>query len=117
MTAAEWLASRTPRPPAVLADRMRAALASLPGAGPVEHGPDAYLAAAEALLAGLLRDGCDARESALDLLVADALVTYAFEAAGEEPARLAERASTAMRRIASLAGAAGDRGARAGADA
>lgn len=108
MTADEWLAARTPRPPAALAERMRAVLAAPAGAAPTEHAPEAYVAAAEALLSSLLRDGCGARASALDLLVADALVTYAFEAAGDEPARLAERAAAAMSRIAALAAGAGE---------
>jgi hypothetical protein len=65
--------------------------------------PEAYLEAAERLLGALLRDGCTSRESALDLLVADALVTYAFEAASDEPSRIIERAHRAMVRIASFA--------------
>jgi hypothetical protein len=63
---------------------------------------DACLGAAEGLVAELLRSNCTTRESALDLLTADALVTYAFEAAAETPADLARRAAEAMRRIASL---------------
>ena len=36
------------------------------------------------------------------MLAADALVTYAFEAASDEPRALAAHASEAMRRIAGL---------------
>ena len=43
------------------------------------------------------------RESALDLLTVDALVTYAFEAASREPASLAVRATNAMSQLASAA--------------
>ena len=38
------------------------------------------------MLRALLRDDCATRASALDLLAADALATYAFEAAAESPA-------------------------------
>jgi hypothetical protein len=61
------------------------------------------LSAAEHELARLLHGGCDHREMALDLLAIDALVTYAFEAAAEDPARLDARAGEAMTRIAALA--------------
>jgi hypothetical protein len=64
--------------------------------------PESYLRAAERLIEDLLQGECTSRDSALDLLAADALVTYAFEAAGEAPASLVPRATAAMRRIASL---------------
>jgi hypothetical protein len=51
----------------------------------------------------LLGDGCLTRASALDLLAVDAIVTYAFEAAADEPGRLERRASDALARIAALA--------------
>jgi hypothetical protein len=83
---------------------MHAVLVPAGAEGAPAHAPEAYLSAAETLLTHLLRDGCAERGSALDLLVADALVTYAFEAAGDDPARLARRAATATSRIAALAG-------------
>jgi hypothetical protein len=55
------------------------------------------------VLRALRREGCTCRAQALELLAADALVTYAFEAASEEPEALAARADEAMRRIAELA--------------
>jgi hypothetical protein len=102
MTLEEWLLARDPAPPGALADRLRdvVARAASPGA---EGVPEACLAAAEGLLVEMLRKGCTARESALDLLAVDALVTYAFEAAGEDPQRLDERAADAMSRISALA--------------
>jgi hypothetical protein len=62
---------------------------------------EALLRAGEQLLADVvaLREG-EAREAALDLLAADACVTWAFEAAADEPGTLAARAEDAMRRIA-----------------
>jgi hypothetical protein len=70
---------------------------------------DVCLSAAERLLATLLAANSTTRESALDLLTADALVTYAFEAAGEAPVDLTTRASDAMSRIASIGATASHR--------
>jgi hypothetical protein len=101
MTIGEWLATRTPAPPAVLLDRVRDALG--PAAGDDQsHAAHRCLDAAERIVGGLLREGRVGRESAADLLTADALVTYAFEAASDDPARLAHRARHAMTRLARL---------------
>ncbi len=94
-----WLARLDPHPPPALLERIAM---QFPGST-AEPSPEGYLAAAERLLDGLLADGCASRDGALDLLVADALVTYAFEAASVEPARIVERAQAAMNRIAGLA--------------
>lgn len=100
--------------PAALRDRLSSALAAVPAvaaAGPAR--PPAFgaaadaaacLAAGEALLAGVLSGDCASRDTALDLLAADALVTRAFERAADEPASLPALADAAMRRIALLAG-------------
>jgi hypothetical protein len=103
MTPAEWLASRTPVPPAALRARLDEALHGM--GGTTGALPEAYLQAAERLIEHLLQGECTSRDSALDLLTADALVTYAFEAAGETPESLVPRATTAMRRIAMLGAA------------
>jgi hypothetical protein len=101
MTIGEWLATRTPAPPPLLLDRVRDALGTAAN-------EDARLAAdrcvdtAVRVVAHLLRDRRTARESAADLLAADALVTYAFEAAGDDPGRLVDRAQSAMVRLARL---------------
>ena len=111
MTLSAWLDARRPEPPARLRARIDVAL------GDALHG-DAGDAAAACLRAGeqlartLLRENATSRDSALDLLAADALVTYAFEAASERPPELAARARAAMTRIAALANVsatAGDR--------
>lgn len=59
----------------------------------------ACLSAAEDALARLVRDGDDSRAGALDLLAIDALVTYAFEAAAEDPSRIDGLAMHAMARL------------------
>lgn len=94
-----WRDAVTPPPPAALAAAVESHLAS-----PDDVTPEAYVEAAERLLAALLEQGCVSRENALDLLVADALVTYAFEAASDEtPAAFIRRAHNAMVRIAAFA--------------
>ena len=101
MTLGGWLDARTPSPPAALRDRIDAVLRDdLERDAAVLF--DTCLAAAEQLVRRLLNENATARESALDLLAADALVTYAFEAASEQPDGLANRASAAMTRIAAL---------------
>jgi hypothetical protein len=65
--------------------------------------PEGCISAATTMLAPLLAHENAGRECALDLLAADALVTYAFEAASADPESLDERASAAMRAIAALA--------------
>lgn len=61
------------------------------------------LGAAREAMATLLQDGCLTRPSALDLLAVDALVTYAFESAADEPQRIDTRAHHALATIAALA--------------
>ena len=102
MTLSAWLDARRPAPPARLRARIDAALGLA-----LEHDADdaaaACLQAGEQLTRQLLRENATSRDSALDLLAADALVTYAFEAASEHPGELAARSRAAMVRIAALA--------------
>jgi len=58
------------------------------------------VSAASELLHDLLERPSAGRDSALDLLTVDALVTYAFEAAAAEPERLPDYAADAMTRLA-----------------
>jgi hypothetical protein len=97
---AAWLRARSPEPPSQLLARIDEMLAAYPAEGPPV---DALLAVAETAMTGLLRDGCLTRESALDLLAVDALVTYAFEAAADDPETLDARTTRALARIAALA--------------
>lgn len=65
---------------------------------------EALLAMSDILLASVLAASeSEARDAALDLLAADACVTWAFEAAADEPGTILERAEAAMRRIAEAA--------------
>ncbi|HEX6964574.1 MAG TPA: hypothetical protein VF166_02170 [Gemmatimonadaceae bacterium] len=101
MTVAEWLDSRTPPAPPRLHARLREALHPWAHAD-VADAPEYCLAAAEVILRHLLADESRDRARALDLLAADALVTYAFEAASDEPDTLARNTEAAMLRIAQL---------------
>ncbi|HEU4565648.1 MAG TPA: hypothetical protein VFS05_13395 [Gemmatimonadaceae bacterium] len=101
-TIGEWLAERTPEPPAELAARLRAALAD------VLHGDAggtsaACLAAAERELRAYLPRCAAGTDDALDLLTVDALVTYALEAAAGDVDALERSAREAMARFAALA--------------
>ena len=57
------------------------------------------LKAAEQLLGRVLAGECESRESALDLLTVDALVTRALEIAAHDPDLLAKFPELAMKRI------------------
>ena len=103
MTVGEWLRSRSPQPPAALSARLNTVLAeSLEES--CDSVPDVFLEAGERLVAELLRSDSTSRNSALDLLTADALLTYAFEAAGSDVSTIDARAAAALTRIAALGG-------------
>lgn len=87
----DWLARREPAVPARLVERMRAALDPLDGTP--EDLPSALGSAAVACLRDALAKG-DQREAALDLLAADALLTYGGEAAAEVGPAALERFAT-----------------------
>jgi len=103
MTLSAWLDARRPAPPVRLRARIDAALGSALH-GDADAAVVACLRAGEELTRELLRENATSRESALELLAADALVTYAFEAASERPGELAAACRAAMVRIATLAG-------------
>ncbi|MEK7239652.1 MAG: hypothetical protein AAB224_03635 [Gemmatimonadota bacterium] len=98
-----WLAAREPAAP----EALRARIARLVGEHPEWEAlplPEALLAAGEVLLGHVLAAPARNRTTAVDLLAADACVTYAFEAAADDPDRLVALAEGAITRIVSLAG-------------
>ncbi|MCO4101500.1 hypothetical protein [Gemmatimonas sp.] len=103
-TVGEWMARMDPAPPSALQRRL-CELVSASASRPVSDVPEACLEAGEQLLDALLASGSTTRATALDLLAVDSLITYAFQAAADDPARLEERAARAMARIAALPGA------------
>jgi hypothetical protein len=98
-----WLAARTPTPPAALRERV-AALAGLPHAVGRAAAPEHLVSAAERTLRALLERDPHRRECALDLLAADALVTYGFEAAADDPSVIEPLARRAMARLSAVPG-------------
>jgi hypothetical protein len=97
----QWLASRMPSPPADLLARLSECVGSA-AHDTVDVLPERAIETAERMLRQLLSTGDTGRTTALDLLVVDALVTYAFEAAADQPDTLGPRAQTAMHRLAAL---------------
>lgn len=102
MTVREWLSARTPPAPAALRQRVEQVLDGHMD-DDAEVAPEVCLRAAEGLLRDLLGRQATGRDSALDLLTADALTTYAFEAASEAPATIRARADDAMARLSAVA--------------
>ena len=103
-TVGAWMARLEPAPPPALHHRLQELVAT-DAERPVHEVPEACLDAGERLLDTLLASGSTSRATALDLLAVDALITYAFQAAADAPARLEERVARAMVRIAALPGA------------
>jgi len=114
MDALEWIATREPRPPAALVARMTRALTEHPASAGAPIHSQLVTAATAILASGTLAaaptddtgDCLDIRTSdrrgALDLLAADALVTYAMEFASDDCASFDAVAGSAMRAISDL---------------
>lgn len=100
----EWLESRVPPPPAALA----VILASAVGEARCSTADisSVLVAEAERLIAKL----GDGRDSANDLLAADALITYGLEAAAEHPGSIEQAARRAMTSIAGIVDRDGEAG-------
>lgn len=77
---AEWVDARLGDVDVALAARVRAAIGPADVDATVADAPRVLVRAAVARLEPLARDGCTARESAIELLAVDALVTLACEA-------------------------------------
>lgn len=100
MSAAEWIAAARPEAPERLVARVREVLDAHPewAKAPVA---ETLVEAADALLETVLQESeGPARDRALDLLAADACVTWAFEAAADDPASLGAHAKATMERLA-----------------
>ena len=98
----DWLASRDAEAPAELTDCVAALFRSRPDWDRLAR-PDAFILASEQLLRRVLQGGAVARVSALDLLAADACVTWAFEAAADDPRSVPGFAEQATKGIAAIA--------------
>jgi hypothetical protein len=101
MTIAEWLATREPAPP----DLLRAGIDSALGPDAnrdKSEGTSVFLATAERMLARLVAAKESGRPIASDLLVVDALTTYAVEIATETLADFEGGTQDAVARFANL---------------
>ena len=78
-----WLGTRRPTPPATLTARIERAVREAPADVTALRIPEALLAIGRALLEGVAGQPDAKRPYALDLLAADAFITYAFEAQAE----------------------------------
>jgi hypothetical protein len=96
----EWLETRTPAPPPRLLRRIVDVLG--PGAT-VEAISEVLVDAAERLLRDLTMQPTLGRDSALDLLTVDALVTYAFELAATTPDDFLDATTRAIERLGAVA--------------
>ena len=103
MTVLDWLRQRSPAPPRRLTDRIGEVLGRR-GHADSRDAPEHCIAAAAQLLLDLAERSSVGRESALDLLTVDALVTYAFESAAAQPATIPMRADAAMAQLAAAGG-------------
>ncbi len=90
------MSARNPPP----TEELESAMANALNNNPSPTAPE-VLEAAERLLDRVLRTDCEARESALDLLTVDALMTHALKIAAKDPKLLEEFPEQAMQRIAS----------------
>ncbi|HEY2162799.1 MAG TPA: hypothetical protein VGH04_02355 [Gemmatimonadaceae bacterium] len=103
MTVGDWLREREPAPPARLAARIETAIGARL-AEPSTNAAEVCLETCERLFSDVAARPSQGRETALDLLAADALATYALEAATDSPAMLEARALDAMQRLTAIAG-------------
>lgn len=95
----EWLRSRRPVPPDQLMARMQSALSNSPSTSLSES----LIGAATRILADAAHsERANERATALDLLAADALITYAVEAAADDQSRFTEETDAIIKRVAEI---------------
>jgi hypothetical protein len=89
-----WLQSRVPAPPAALTAKLADCVAAAPGAAlDGDSVADTVGRLGLATLHAVVERQSVAYDAAMDLLAADAFLTYAFEAAAEDGAELPALAS------------------------
>jgi hypothetical protein len=100
-TVGGWFDALNPAPPEGLRARLAALLQPFAHL-PEREVPEVCLDVGQQLLDALLASGSTSRETALDLLAVDALITYAFQAAADDPSLIEARAARALTSIAAL---------------
>jgi hypothetical protein len=107
VTVQDWLDSRAPQPPAALKQGVAAALGRDAHAD-VERTTVVCLRAAERALRAILDTERFGRDGAMDLLVVDALTTYAYEhASATQTSDLGVAATEGIRQFGEIAAAHG----------
>lgn len=101
MTHVKLIRTQAAGSPPALAERVERMLGEHPELDALPTAEALVAAGAKLLSAVLGAGGQSGREKALDLLAADACVTWAFEAAAEVPGTLPARAEEAIWRISS----------------
>lgn len=104
MTVRDWLDSRSPAAPEPLRDRLSALLGS-DAEAPAAEATRILVAASQRTLGQLVSARRFTREGALDLLAADAFMTYAFEhaaASGMAAEALGQQASRAAAAVGQI---------------
>jgi hypothetical protein len=101
----EWIASRKPPPPQRLAARLDAAVPDITANGH-DQIPGSLVDAASTILRDTLDHSSAGRNgtAALDVLAADALISYAVEAAAEDCERFAVLTDEMIARLSAVAG-------------
>ena len=105
MTVGDWLAQRTPVVPEALRQRVAFQLGDQRSA-PAARASEACAAAGVRAVESLISTECAQRQHAIDLLAADALVTYAIESAAEHSSDFAAEMDRLVARVAAVAGSA-----------
>ena len=100
-TVGGWFDGLSPAPPEGLRARLAALLQPF-AHQPARQVPEVCLDVGQQLLDALLASGSTSRETALDLLAVDSLITYAFQAAADDPSLMDTRAARALASIAAL---------------
>jgi hypothetical protein len=96
MRIGDWLASRVPSPPPSLA-QMLSEIVGDETCDPAQL-PDSLIAHAVKLLEMIGDD----RDAAIHLLAADAMITYAMEAAADDCSKMSKTAESALSRISAV---------------
>ena len=103
MNVRDWVGERLPTAPPALRERVSFQLAEA-GRAPAGEAAERLAAAGVRVVDSLISTDCSARENAIDLLAADALVTYAIESAAETSGDFAAAMDAMVLRVAAVAG-------------
>ena len=103
MNVLDWVAERMPTAPPALRERVLFRLGES-GNAPRADAAERCAAAGVQLVDSLISTDCSARQHAIDLLAADALVTYAIESAAEASPDFAAEMDALVVRVAAVAG-------------